>query len=160
MKRIVLSIALISLFVAGTACARTGFGVRGGYASDNENAFFVGGHLKGLELTPEIALVPNVEVAFFDHVTLYAFNGDAVYAFETTDMNGFVPYIGGELGFNMWQYDDVQAGEDDSETKLVFNALGGIEKRLDERKSLMFELKLGLSDWSPDLKLTAGLSFF
>ncbi|MBC8424900.1 hypothetical protein H8E07_12320 [bacterium] len=154
MKRIVLFIALISLFAVGSAMAATAIGVRAGYASDHDSAFFVGGHVKGVELTPDIDLVPNVEVAFFNGAKLYAFNGDALYELSTTDLAGYTPYLGGELGINMW------SGDGDSNTKLVINLLAGMEKALDERKALMFELKLGLSDYSPDIKLTAGLTFF
>ncbi len=155
MIRIILSIVLISLLAAGAVCAGTAMGVRGGYASHHNDALFVGGHLKGLELSPEIGLVPNIEIAFFDGKTLFSFNGDAVYSFETSDLNGYTPYIGGELGL---QYSSPDVG--DSTTKLGVSILGGLEKKLDSSKSLMFELKIGVSDCAPDLKLIVGLTFF
>jgi hypothetical protein len=160
MKKILfLTIALV--LVAGVAAAGPmAFGPRGGYVDSGNGGFFVGGHVKGLNITPEIALVPNVEVAFFDHFKLFSFAADANYSFIEADLGGFTPYVGGELGMHMFKWDDAPAGFDDSYTKMGISILGGLEKSLDETKSLMFELKIGLSDYAPDMKFTVGLTFF
>ncbi|MDO9694503.1 MAG: hypothetical protein Q7W56_07205 [Candidatus Latescibacteria bacterium] len=160
MKKILfLTTALI--LVAGVAAAGPmAFGVRGGYVDAGDGGFFAGGHVKGLNITPEIALVPNVEVAFFDGFKLFSFAADANYSFVEADLNGFIPYAGGELGLHMFKWDDAPPGFDDSYTKMGISILGGLEKSLDETKSLMFELKIGLSDYAPDMKFTVGLTFF
>ena len=160
MKKLLLALSLVLALSAGSALAGPmAFGVRGGYASDANDAFFVGAHVKGLEISPRVALVPNVEVAFFDGATLISLDADAVYSFVDTDWSGYNPYVGGEAGLNIWKYDNVPSGFDDSESKLVVNGLVGLEKSLSDSKALMFELKIGLSDWSPDLKFTVGLTF-
>ena len=35
-----------------------------------------------------------------------------------------------------------------------------MKKQLDQKKELFFELEVGLSDYTADLKLMAGLNFF
>ncbi len=160
MKKI-LFLATALVLVAGVAAAGPmAFGVRGGYADAGDGGFFVGGHVKGLNITPEIDLVPNVEVAFFDGVSLYSFAADANYSFKEADLGGYTPYAGAEIGMHMYSWDTVMAGADDSYTKMGISILGGLEKSLDESKSLMFELKIGISDYAPDMKFTAGLTFF
>ncbi|MDO9173017.1 MAG: hypothetical protein Q7W29_14425 [bacterium] len=160
MKKILfLTTALV--LVAGVAAAGPmAFGPRAGYVDAVDGGFFVGGHVKGLNITPEIALVPNVEIAFFDGLKLFSFAADANYSFVEADLSGFTPYVGGEIGMHMFKFDDVPAGIDDSYTKMGISVLGGLEKSLDETKSLMFELKIGLSDYAPDMKFTVGLTFF
>lgn len=160
MKKILFLTTALVLIAGVAAAGPMAFGVRGGYVDAGDGGFFAGGHVKGLNITPEIALVPNVEISFLDGVSIYSFAADANYSFKEVDMGGFTPYAGGEIGMHMIKIDDVPAGFDDSETKMGISILGGLEKSLDESKSLMFELKIGLSDYAPDMKFTAGLTFF
>ena len=160
MKKILFLTTALVLIAGVAAAGPMAFGVRGGYADAGDGGLFVGGHVKGLTITPEIALVPNVEAAFFDGLSLYSFAADANYSFKEADMGGFTPYAGGEIGLHMFTFSDMPAGFDDSYTKMGISILGGLEKSLDESKSLMFELKIGLSDYAPDMKFTAGLTFF
>ncbi len=160
MKRIAL-VTVTCLLAAGVALAGSyPLGVRAGISSTPDQ-FFLGGHAEAYEFSPGVMLVPNVEIGFGDDVTLVCVNGGVRYSFLETEFNRFVPYAGAELGFNYISW-DVPAGYgiDDSETKLVVNLMGGVQKKLDAKKSLLLELKLGLSDYAPDLKLTAGLTFF
>jgi hypothetical protein len=163
MKKILFLVTALVLAAGVAAAAPMGFGVRGGYVDAGDGGLFVGGHVKGLNITPEIALVPNVEVAFFDGLNLFSFAADANYSFKEADLSGFTPYVGGEIGLHMFSFDlpaGTPASVDDSYTKMGISILGGLEKSLDESKSLMFELKIGISDYAPDMKLTAGLTFF
>jgi len=162
MKR--LSIVVLLIMFATTAFAGSNpFGVRGGYATSPDQ-IFVGGQMLARDLTPEINIVPNVEYGFGDDMSILALNAALHYAFLSSDMNGFQPYAGGEVGFNIISFDDVtmfgQTISPDSESKLVINGVAGMKKRMDDKKEMFFELKLGLSDWANDLKLVAGLNFF
>ncbi len=155
MKRVTIALVVISMLTAGSAVAGNSFGVRGGLIQDDDTNFHLGGHLKGIELTPEVGLAPNIEIGFYEFGKIYAFNGDVVYPFKMTDISGYTPYLGGEIGLMM-----ISPDGGDSETRIGISLLAGLEKTLDAQKALMFELKLGLSDYAPDIKLTAGLSFF
>ena len=155
MKR--LSIVVLLIMIASTAVAGTNpFGVRGGYGS-GPDGLFVGGQLLAKDLSPEMNIVPNVEFQFGDGASIYSVNAALHYAFLSSNMNGFQPYAGGELGFNIWNYDNTIL---ESQNKMVINGVAGMKKRMDDKKEMFFELKLGLSDWSNDLKLVAGLNFF
>ena len=160
MKRTIL-LALIILLAAGTATAQTvdkgiPFGARVGLSFDPDQ-FHVGAHAKMLELTPDLTFVPNIEFGTGNNVNIFAFNAELVYSFYAADLGGFTPYAGGGLGIN---YIDPDHDNADSETKLVLNFLGGISKMLDDTKEMFIELKVGPSDWAPDIKLTVGLTFF
>ncbi len=162
MNKTVIAILAIALIAgAGTAAAQTTgrsvpFGVRAGLSFDPDQ-FHVGAHAEVYEFTEDLTLVPNVEIGFGDEINLYAFNAEVVYSFYSADLGGFTPYAGAGLGFN---YLDFDADAFDSESKLVLNMLAGISKTLDTDKELFFEVKIGPSDWTPDMKLTAGLTFF
>ncbi len=174
MRRIIYIIALAALLAAGAATAqetasayephKIAFGPRAGFSFDPDQ-FFVGGHAQAYAFTPDLMLTPNLEIGFGDNATLFAFNAELVYSFYDADLGGFTPYLGGGLGVNHVSFDfDLPEGYtgdvDDSETKIVLNILGGLSKRLDDTKEFFVELKIGPSDWSPDVKLTAGLTFF
>ena len=162
MKR--LSIVVLLVMFATTAIAASNpFGVRSGYATTPDQ-LFVGGQMLARDLSPEINIVPNVEYGFGDDMSILSLNAALHYAFLSSDMNGFQPYAGGELGLNIVGFDDTTIGGQtvsfDSENKLVINGVAGMKKRMDDKKEMFFELKLGLSDWANDLKLVAGLNFF
>ena len=162
MKRLCIIVFLI--IVATTATAGTNpFGVRGGWATSPDQ-FFVGGQLLAKDLSPEMNIVPNVEFGFGDNISIYSFNAALHYAFLSSNMNGFQPYVGGELGFNVINYDDEISGGVSSslksQNKMVINGVAGMKKRMDDKKEMFFELKLGLSDYANDLKILSGLNFF
>jgi len=154
-----------ALLTFSAVCATGGveaFGVRGGLGSSPDQ-LILGGHAQVYDLSPEAKIIPNVELGFGDNITVYSFNAAVHYSFLSSNMNGFTPYAGGELGFNMWSWDlreGASAAFDDSETKLVLNGVAGLKKKLNDRQELTLELKLGLSDWAHDFKVLAGLTFF
>lgn len=160
MKR--LTILLVFLLTATTAIAGSHpFGVRGGLASSPDQ-LVLGAHMQVYDLSPEAKIVPNVELGFGDDWNIYSFNAALLYTFLSSDMSGFKPYAGGELGINMVSYDIEFLGQTQSfdETKLVINGVAGLKKMLNDRQELRLEFKLGLSDWAHDFKVLAGLTFF
>lgn len=160
MKR--LTVLCLFLFAASTAFAATNpFGVRGGLASSPDQ-LILGAHMQVYDLSPEAKIVPNVELGFGDDWTFYSVNAALLYSFLSSDMSGFKPYVGGELGLNKVSYDIEYAGFSESydETKAVINAVAGLKKMLNDRQELRLEFKLGLSDWAHDFKVLAGLTFF
>ena len=166
MKRIVLSIALISLF-AGAAMAGNPIGVRAGMSSKPDQ-FFVGGQMYITEMSPDFWFVPKVDAGFGDDFTfIYAF-GTALYSFATTDLGGFTPYAGGGLGITFWSHNvdkpaNWPAGLDwdggGSGSDFGITGIAGMKKMLQNGKELGFELELGLSDFTADFKLGAYLNF-
>ncbi len=163
MKRIVLSIALISLLAAGAAMAGNPMGVRGGMSSTPDQ-FFVGGQMYVKELSPNLWLVPKVDAGFGDDMTyIYAF-GTVLYNFVTTDLGGFTPYAGGGAGITFWSWDApasfTAAGLDDSGSEFGLTGIAGLKKTLESGKELGFELELGLSDYTADFKVGAYINFF
>ncbi|MCB1151956.1 hypothetical protein KDK88_10415 [bacterium] len=160
MKR--LTVLLLLLLAASTAVAGANpFGVRGGIASSPDQ-LVLGAHMQVYDLSPEAKIVPNVELGFGDDWTIYSVNAALLYTFLSSDMSGFKPYVGGELGINKLSYDLEFEGFSASvdETKLVINGVAGVKKMLNDRQELRLEFKLGLSDWANDFKVLAGLTFF
>ena len=160
MRHLAALTAVLLLIAVPALAGSYPFGPRAGISSSPDQ-FFLGGHVEAYELSPGVMLVPNVEIGFGDDITLVAVNAGVRYSFLENQIGDFVPYAGGELGIDYLSW-DVPAGYgiDDSTTKLVVNLMAGVQKRLDARKGLLLELKIGLSDYAPDLKLTAGLTFF
>jgi hypothetical protein len=163
MKRIVLSVALISLLAAGAAMAGNPIGVRGGLTFEPDQ-FYVGGQMFVNELSPDLWLVPKVDAAFGDNMTFVYLFATALYSFSTTDMGGFVPYAGGGLGITYYKRDLPAGltglGIDDSGTEFGIIGVTGLKKKMESGKELFFELEIGLSDYTADFKIGAGLNFF
>ncbi len=165
MKRIILSIALISLVTAGVATAGNPVGVRAGMSSSPDQ-FFVGGQMYLNELSPDLWLVPKVDAGFGDDFTFIYFFGTVLYSFATTDVSGFMPYAGGGAGFTYWKWNmDKPAGWpagvawDNSGTEFGMSGIAGLKKKLESGKELGFELEIGLSDHTADFKVGAYINF-
>ncbi len=166
MKKLVIILMIVCIAAAASAGSKP-FGVRGGMATSPDQVF-VGGQMKIHEISPEMSIVPNVEYGFGDDWTIISLNAALHYAFPSSNMNGFRPYVGGEAGINIISFDMPEysfggvtyGGDSESESKFVINAVGGISKKMDAKKELFFEVKLGLSDYANDLKILAGLNFF
>ncbi len=160
MKKIVI-LALIALTAVTATAGVEAFGVRGGLGSSPDQ-IILGGHAQVYDLSPEAKIIPNIELGFGDDISIYSFDVAVHYSFLSSNMNGFTPYAGGELGFNKWSQDFEFLGTTVSvdESKMVINGVAGIKKKLNDRQELSFELKLGLSDFAHDFKILAGLTFF
>jgi len=153
MKKIVTLVFVLSLIAgASFASGNIPMGLRAGFGSGPDQ-FHIGAHAFTGEIFSGVDLTPNVEIGFGSNTTTIAFNGDFTYSFTelTTPPWGF--YAGGELGLI---FSDYTFG---SNTNLGLSAVGGLTKAFDNGHTGLVELKLGLLD-SPDLKITAGYTFF
>ncbi|HDS02006.1 MAG TPA: hypothetical protein ENO22_13165 [candidate division Zixibacteria bacterium] len=136
-----------------------GWGPRIGVTIDPDQ-FHFGGHADFGHFAKHIRLQPNLEIGFGDNLMLLAINFEGSYRFAT-NWDVWTPYIGAGPGINFYNFDDegLPDGADDSETEFGFNILGGIEKGISNGDRFFLELKLGFAD-SPDIKITAGWTFF
>ncbi|MBT3317475.1 hypothetical protein HN388_05775 [bacterium] len=158
-----LLVATLILAIATTATAGPlAFGPRAGF-SFNPDQFFVGGHANLPDMIPIVKLKPSVEVGFGDNLKLFAFNLEATYDLQDLVIEGFQGYVGGGPSINIWKWDfdgPVPAGQDDTETEFGLSALIGASRNIGLTQTAFFEIKLGITDETPDMKLVAGLTFF
>jgi hypothetical protein len=144
---------LVTVFVLGAsvASAESSVGIRAGLSS-HPDQFLIGAHFQPPPVATNLYIVPSGEAGFGDNLFTLSFNGDLEYQFGS--QGSVRPYAGGGLSL---YYVNVDNGG--SDTNLGVSALGGL---LFDRKSgwpIFLELKLGLSDEVPDLKVVAGLMF-
>ena len=168
--RYIVAAALVALTLAFAPAARAsngsdplsdigfrGWGPRVGLTFSPDQVHF-GAHLDFGNFAKHVRFQPNVEVGLGDDLTLVTANFEAAYRFrETWDV--WSPYLGGGLGVNFASFDSKGLG-DDTSTDLGVSVLGGIEKGLSSGDRFFLEAKLGLVDESPDVKLTAGWTFY
>jgi opacity protein-like surface antigen len=168
MVRNVFIVTLLALgLTAGSACAADpathvgyrGWGPRVGLTLDPDQ-IHVGAHMDFGNFARHVRFQPNVEVGFGDNLTLVTANFEAAYRFRQ-DWDVWSPYLGGGLGLNYVKFDNNHGGfGDDSSTDLGVNVLGGIERGLASGNRFFMEVKLGLVDESPDVKMTVGWTFY
>lgn len=125
--------------------------------SDPDQLHF-GAHLDFGNFARHVRFQPNIEVGLGGDLVLVAINFEASYRFLSR-WDVWTPYLGGGLGVNIFS-DDRAGVLDESRTELGVNVLGGIEKGLSSGDRFFLEGKVGLVDESPDLKLTAGWTFY
>lgn len=158
-----------------TALLLLAFGTPGLMAQDNEyrTGFRGWGPRLGATLEPDqvhfgvhadlgnfaerIRFQPNFELGFGDDITLMAFNFDAAYRFAT-NWNVWSPYLGGGVGLNVYSFDTGPL-EDETNTEVGVNLVGGIEKGLRNGDRFFIEGKVGLAD-APDFKVAVGWTFY
>lgn len=128
-----------------------GWGPRVGATIDPDQIHF-GGHVDFGNFVERIRFQPNIEMGFGDHVTVVAVNFEGAYRFRS-QWDVWTPYLGGGPGLNFYSLDD------GDKTRVGLNILGGIEKGLSNGDRFFVEAKIGLGD-APDLKITAGWTFF
>ena len=159
--RILAAVVLAApLLLAGAADAATGWGPRVGATIDPDQVH-AGVHANfGDVFADRVRFQPNFELGFGDDLTVAALNFEASYRF-VENWESWSPYAGGGVGLNWysWDADHDFPGHDDTEMEAGLNILGGIEKGIGNGDSFFLELKLGLAD-SPDMKVTAGWTFF
>ena len=147
------SVALALLLGAASvaSASSSSLGIRAGFSS-NPDQLLIGAHFQPPAIAEHLYIVPSGEAGFGDHAFTLSFNGDLEYQFGP--QGTIRPYAGGGLAL---YYVNVDNGG--SDTNLGVNALGGL---LFDRKSghpFFLELKLGLSDQVPDLKIVGGFMF-
>jgi opacity protein-like surface antigen len=154
-------VILAVLFGAGAAGAQDEVGYRGwgprvGATIEPDQVHF-GAHMDFGHFAEHIRFQPNVEVGVGDDLTLVALNFEGSYRFrENWDV--WTPYAGGGLGINFLSF-DIEGLEDDTDTDFGLNLMAGIERGISGGDRFFLEAKVGLAD-SPDMKLTAGWTFF
>lgn len=144
-----LAVLVCILSLAATAAAMPA-GLRGGFSSDPDQ-FIFGGQIEPDPIADNLYIIPSAEVGLGDDLFSLSFNGDFQYRFN---VSGSVrPFAG--AGVALWWVDPDNGG--DSETEFGVNALGGIF--FGNKYPMFLELKLGLTDDIPDLKLVYGINF-
>ena len=134
-----------------------GWGPRVGLTVNPDQIHF-GAHLDFGNFARHVRFQPNIEVGIGDDLTLVTANFEAAYRFRQS-WDVWSPYLGGGLGANFASWDNSGHG-DSSSTDLGVNVLGGIERGLSSGHRFFTEIKLGLVDESPDVKVTAGWTFY
>jgi hypothetical protein len=160
MKRLT-AFAAAALFAFATpALALPNFGARAGFSSGPEQ-IHLGAHAEVLELGPGLVFLPSVEVGLGNDQTVWALNSELAWTIDRGDWRGWRPYVGGGLGIFIVSFDqpDAPVGSDDSRTDVGLSALVGVSKLLNLGHKFFAEVKIGLED-APDVKVTAGLTFF
>jgi len=160
MKRLTAFAAAALLAIATPAAALPNFGARGGFTSGPDQ-IHLGAHAEVLEFSPGLVLLPSLEVGLGDDRTVWALNGEVAYTIDRAQWRGWHPYVGGGIGIFIVSFDlpDAPAGTDDSRTDAGLSVLVGASKLLNLGHKFFAEVKVGLED-APDVKLTAGLTFF
>lgn len=144
---------IVTLAIASTSSAADlGFGPRVGYTNFGSlDQIHLGGHVELVRFTPNLQLIPSLEVGSGDG-TLIALNGDVVYEFTELASGPWSFYGGG--GPVLTRYDH---GRFES-TDFALNLVAGVTRSVRADRHWFGELRLGLED-APDLKLTIGLTF-
>ena len=144
------SLAVLVCLLSLAPTAGADGGLRGGF-SDDPDQFLFGGQLELPPLGENIYFVPSAEVGLGDDRFSLSFNGDFQYRFDTG--GGVRPYAG--AGVALWWVDNDNSN--DSDTEFGVNALGGMF--FGSGPPMFVELKLGLTDDIPDLKVVFGVNF-
>jgi hypothetical protein len=134
----------------------TGWGVRAGVSSSPDQGY-VGFHVNLGEFARNVRFRPSMELGFGDDQVLLQTLAEVHYVFPK--VRTWLPYVGGGLGLTYVDYDNHPVHQDDSETKLSFSPIGGVETFINQSMKFFFELKLGLASNDPDVKIGVGLSF-
>ena len=132
-----------------------GWGPRVGLSVDPDQVHF-GAHIDYGNFARHVRFQPNVELGFGDNVKLFTLNAEAAYRFSA-QWDVWTPYLGGGLGANIKSWDN--GNDNDSQTDIGLNLLGGIEKGLSNGDRFFIEGKLSLND-VPDAKVTVGWTFY
>lgn len=143
--------ALITFALLAPRAGAMPAGLRGGFSSDPDQ-FLFGGQIEPDPIAENLYIIPSAEVGIGDDLFSLTFNGDFQYRFRTG--GGVRPFAG--AGVALWWVDPDNGG--DSETEFGVNALGGIFFG-SGGQPMFLELKLGLTDDIPDLKLVFGVNF-
>jgi hypothetical protein len=164
MKRTLISwtaaaLLLVPTFAAAQSDSDIGFrgwGPRLGVTSGPDQVHF-GVHADFAGDSEHLRLQPNFELGIGDDQTIGAINMEAAYRFSSTYTN-WSPYVGGGVGLNIIGSDEGLT--DNTDTEAGINAIVGLDKGLSSGDRFFAESKFGLTGQTPDLKLTAGWTFY
>lgn len=130
-----------------------GWGVRAGLSGDPDQ-FVIGMHMRLGELAENLRLEPNVDIGFGDDLTVFTLNPDLTYSVPVEGAGSF--YFGGTLSLVFARFDAGKKSE--SDTDLGIAAIIGYLLPV-ANEAIGIDLKLGLSDEYPDLKVMATYTF-
>ncbi len=159
LSALVLALALAPTIVRADPNTDVGFrgwGPRLGL-SINPDQFHFGAHLDFGNFAQHVRFQPNFEMGFGDNLTLATVNAEAAYRFRS-DWSTWTPYLGGGLGANFARFDG-NHNNNDWNSDVGVNALGGIERGLYNGDRFFVEAKFSLND-IPDAKITIGWTFY
>ena len=124
----------------------------------NPDQFHVGAHMDFGNFARHVRFQPNLEVGFGDDVTLVTANADAAYRFSDR-WDVWTPYLGGGVGLVFADAGNHGLG-DGTSSDLGVSILGGIDRGLSDGDRFFLEVKLGLTDHTPDAMVTVGWTFY
>jgi len=134
-----------------------GWGGRLGFSSQPD-LFVLGVHVDAGELAQGVRLLPNADVGFGEDLTMVTLNPDVVYRLSLAGAGQV--YFGGTLGLVYWDWDaggpwlgrnDAKGGEVGAAAVLGYGFPSG-------ELPLFLDLKIGITDEYPTLKLLAGFT--
>ncbi len=132
-----------------------GWGTRIGLSSDPDQGYG-GVHVNLGEFAKDVRFRPSMELGFGDDQILLQILAEVHYVFSNVRI--WQPYVGAGVGLTYVNYDDDHRN-DDSDTDLSFNPIGGVETNINESMKFFFEIKAGITSNDPDIKVAIGLSF-
>ena len=148
--------------IASTALAEEssiglmGFGPTVGF-STSPDQILLGGFADLGVITPPIGLKLAADIGFGDNFTVITAGPSVVGEMPLGNGYGFA---GLYLGFGHFRYsvDETLFGVDLSfnETKLIAAIDAGYQMYMENGNGLLLDLKIGVSDWHPDLKAGVG----
>lgn len=161
--------AVGAVLIAAAATARAGglayggWGVRGGFSSDPDQ-FVVGMHIDLGEPAQNLHVVPNADIGFGDNFTIVTVNPDVTYDLPIEGAG--TVYFGGSIGLVYWNWDYsapfvpgyAGPGPDTDGFDLGVAGIAGYRFPL-EGNPLAVDLKIGITDEYPDLKLMLVYTF-
>ncbi len=159
LKKLLVAVTLTALLATGAqaAVSATGIGPRVGFSVDPDQ-FVFGGHVSIGEVAPKITFDPNLEIGLGSNVTIVQFNFDLHYHFAITDSD-WRPYFGAGLGIAFNSRDREPPARDDSETGVGGGIVLGAGVPTKSGNRFFGELRFGLGDEVPQLKVMAGWNF-
>ena len=148
-------LALAAPIAHADAIRITGAGPRGGL-SITPDQLVLGGQLS-MSVAPEWSVDPNLELGFGDGESDWGVNVDAFYHARLANSD-WRPYVGGGIGINTVSVDLPAPFRDITDTGLGLNAVVGFTIPSKSGHLWFTELRLGLGDLMPDLKLIGGIN--
>lgn len=134
-----------------------GFGPMVGFSSSPDQ-FTIGGFANLGTIVPPIGLKLFADIGFGDNFTVVTAGPSAVA--EMPVGNNGSAYGGLFIGLGYFDYsiDEQFFGVDVgfTETKLIIGLDGGYEMGMENGNSILIDLKVGVSDWHPDIKAGVG----
>ncbi len=152
---VVVALALVSL--SSLAIAAVGVGPRVGVSSDPDQ-IFGGIHWNYGEITRNVQLRPSVELGLGDDVFSLAANADVAYEFTTSGR--WKPYLGGAVSLFYYKFDvPFRVNRDDDDISAGLSLVGGARTQRSNGGEFLIDLKLGLTNRTPDFKAAVGWTF-